>query len=87
MIGRKFNSIKKVEAGDEVAVQLVVAGDVVGLAGVDSKRSGSPERALQLKYIMNKRDGLNSWKTLKSLLDSGRQLLCSEEGLILLNDS
>ena len=62
LIGRKFNSLQRGKAVDKVAVQLVVAEDIVGLAGVDSERSGSPERAPYLKYIINvnKRDGLNS---------------------------
>ena len=43
LIGRKFNSLKRGEAVDEVAVQLAVAKDVVGLVEVDDKLSGSPE--------------------------------------------
>ena len=57
-------------------VQVIVVCGVV-LAGVNEE---------QAKLQRNKRDRLNSWKTLKSLLDLWRQLLYSNEGLILLND-
>ena len=63
MTGRKFNSLKRGEAVDEVVVQLAVAEYVVGLVGVDDEQSGSPEaiqtwsclRALRLEYTITKR--------------------------------
>ena len=73
LIEREFNSLKR--GG---AVHVVIAEEVVGLGGVDDEQS---------KLQCNKRDGLNSWKTLKSLLDLRRQLLYSNEDLTLLNDS
>ena len=99
LIERKLNSLKRGEV-DQVVVVLGVVGlrrvdeeqagppesEVVQviivcgvvLAGVDEE---------QAKLQCNKRDGLNSWKILKSLLDLMRQLLYLKECLILLNDS
>ena len=58
-------------------VQVIVVCGVV-LAGVDEEKA---------KLQCNKGDGLNSWKTLKSLMDLRRQSLYSKVGLIQLNDS
>ena len=67
---------EEIELSEGQVVQVIVVCGVV-LSGVDEE---------QAKLQCNKRDGLNSWKTLKSLLDLRRQLLHSKEGLILLND-
>ena len=65
LIGRKCNSLKRGETLDEVVVQLLVAKDVVGLAGVNDEQSRPPEtssirtwsclRALRLVYTITKR--------------------------------
>ena len=63
------------ETGSEAVQVVIVCGFV--LARVDRE---------QAKLQRNKRDGLISRKTLKSLMDSRRQLLYSKECLILLNE-
>ena len=86
---RKFNSLTG-EAADEAYIHVVVADEVV------DEVSGSPEitscswlvgRNYNSQQKSKKGGGSGSWKTLKSLLDLRRQLLYSEEGLALLNDS
>ena len=52
MVGESLNSLKRGEAVDEVAVQLVVAEDIVGLVEVDNERSGSPETIRTFRFCL-----------------------------------
>ena len=89
LIGRKFNSLKRGEAVDEVADQLVVTKDAVGLAGVDDEQSGFLEingimrtfwsymngRALWSQLIGRKFNSLKRGKTVDEVAD---QLVVAE---------
>ena len=55
VVSESLNSLKRGEAVDEVAVQLVVTVNVVGLVEVDNKQSGSPEIIQTFRFCLKAR--------------------------------